>query len=442
MILRDMGDGLILRRARLNEAETLGLFYAEAFRRQSDTEINRDFVAWIRGMALAQEHPFGAHNFTVVEDTTKGQIVSSLNLISQTWAYAGVDIPLGRIEPVATHAEYRQRGLVRAQFQVAHQWSAERGELAQAITGIPYFYRQFGYEMTIDAWCGRAGANSLAPRLEEGKEEPYRLRQAINEDAPFIKEMADGAAGRYLLTCKRDETIWRRELTLRGESGRPRTEMRIIESPSGEKVGFLAYNNELWNGSVQAFAYELRPGLSWAAVTPTVLRYLKATGEEYLKQNEKATEFVRIGFYLGAEHPAYLIAAGALPEVIRPYAFYVRVPDLPAFLRHIGPVLEQRLAGSPLAGHTGELKLSFYRSGLRLAFQEGKLAAVEAWRPTPGDDGEAAFPDLTFLKLLFGYRTQEEIQHLFPDCWAGSDTTRALLAALFPKGPSLVWPIA
>ena len=36
---------------------------------------------------------------------------------------------VGRPEAVGTRPEYRRRGLVRAQFEVIHAWSAERGEL-------------------------------------------------------------------------------------------------------------------------------------------------------------------------------------------------------------------------------------------------------------------------------------------------------------------------
>ena len=39
----------------------------------------------------------------------------------------------------------------------------------------------------------------------------------------------------------------------------------------------------------------------------------------------------------------------------------MRVPDLPGFLRKVAPVLRKRLAGSPCQGHTGELKINFYR---------------------------------------------------------------------------------
>jgi hypothetical protein len=84
-------------------------------------------------------------------------------------------------------------------------------------------------------------------------------------------------------------------------------------------------------------------------------------------------------------------------------------------------------------GDTGEVKLSSYRSGLRLVFQQGCLRASEAWQPMPSERGTAAFPDLTFLQLVFGYRTLEELRYAFVDCWVEHDDTQAALEALFSR---------
>jgi len=67
---------------------------------------------------------------------------------------------------------------------------------------------------------------------------------------------------------------------------------------------------------------------------------------------------------------------------------------------------------------------------------------VESWEPTLEDEGAAAFPDLTFLQLLFGYRTLEELDDAFADCWWETDEARALLKTLFPKQPSHVWAVS
>jgi len=114
------------------------------------------------------------------------------------------------------------------------------------------------------------------------------------------------------------------------------------------------------------------------------------------------------------------------------------VADLPAFIRRIAPVLERRLAESATTGYTGTLKIDFYRGGLRLVFEQGRLALAEPWRADAfGPGADAGFPEMVFLQLLFGYRNLDELRYAFPDIWVG-DTAGMLLRALFPKAPAWV----
>jgi len=441
IVPRDLGDGLILRRATVADAEALATFNAEMHRDREAKEPDETIAVWTRDL-MQRPHPtFDVGDFTMVEDRRTGAIVSSLNLISQTWSYGGIEFGVGLPELVGTHPDYRRRGLVRAQFEVIHQWSAERGQMMRVIAGIPYFYRQFGYEMALEMGGGRTGYKPNVPKLKKGEAEPYRVRPATEADLPFIAGVCKQAARRYLVACVRDEALWRYELSGRSEKNTNRRELSVVETAKGEAVGFLVHQPRLWRGTLSVTAYELKSGVSWLAVTPSVLRYLQTTGEEYAARDKKQ-EFEAFAFRLGAEHPAYEVAHSQLPHKRPPYAWYVRVPDLPGFLKHVSPVLEQRLAQSVAVGHTGELRLSFYRDGLRLAFEKGRLTAVERWLPTPEERWSAAFPDRTFLQLLFGYRTLEELQHAFPDCGAESDEARTLLNVLFPKQASDVWPVS
>ena len=113
-----------------------------------------------------------------------------------------------------------------------------------------------------------------------------------------------------------------------------------------------------------------------------MLRGAKVVGEA-LAAREKKT-LADLYFCLGEDHPFCRITPTRLPELRRVYAWYLRVPDLLSFLRHIAPALERRLAQSVAAGHTGELKLNFYREGLRLVFEDGRLAAMEPGRGVCG----------------------------------------------------------
>lgn len=193
-------------------------------------------------------------------------------------------------------------------------------------------------------------------------------------------------------------------------------------------------------GKCSLIRYELEKGVSYQAVTPVVIRYLWKTGQENAQKREKT--LTSFGLWFGSEHPAYQVMADRLVINRPPYAFYVRVPDLPAFLRCISPALENRLAISACAGYRGEMKLSFYRDGVRLVFEDGQLVTAEAWKPViQKDEGNAAFPALTFLQLVFGFRSLKEIQHAYPDCWV-SDKARSLLETLFPQKSSSVWPVS
>ena len=101
--------------------------------------------------------------------------------------------------------------------------------------------------------------------------------------------------------------------------------------------------------------------------------------------------------------------------------------------------MEHRLAQSVLVGHTGEMEISRYHDGLRLMFEQGKLVDVDFWQPIGAEDGTVGFPGLTFLQLLFGYRSLEELKYAFADCWTLNDEAQLLLEALFPKESSNVW---
>lgn len=438
--IRNLGNGLILRRGRHDDTEELAAFNAYIFR-NSETQEPFDRAAWWTRDLATNHHTVTPADFTVVEDTNTHKIVSSFVWISQRWSYGGIEFGVGRPELVGTHPDYRGRGLIRAQFEAAHEISAQRGELMQAITGIPYFYRQFGYEMTMQLSAGQAGYRPHVPKLKKDQQEPYRVRRASQDDVPFMQTLYSRRAQRYLMDCVRDDKVWRYELDRKSDKNMTRVELCIIETPQGMPVGMLAHSGWLWGQTLAVSLYELIPNLSWVDVTPSVMRYLWATGEGY-HERDKKEPMGEFSFELGLEHPVYSSMADHLPQKSQGYAWYLRVADLVGFLRHIAPALERNLAQSVICGYTGELKLNFYRPGVRLTFVAGRITDIAPWQPTPDDGGSAAFPNLTFLQLLFGWRTLEELRHEYPDCYASGNTNRALVSAVFPKRDSAVWPVS
>jgi hypothetical protein len=438
--LRELGDGLVLRHSTPADADGLAEFNSIIHSDFGPETPDERIGFWVRDL-LTRPHPtFDPADFTIVEDARTGKIVSSLNLISQTWSFAGIPFGVGRPEVVGTHPDYRKRGLVRLQFEEVHDWSRKRGQVVQAITGIPNYYRQFGYEMALDLGGGRVGFESQLPRLKEGEVETYRIRPALESDIPFLVQVNSHADQRSLVSCQYDEKKWRYELLDKSLKNVTRSEIRIIESNSDEPVGYLTHPWFNWDNGLVMTSFELKTGISWMAITPAVARYLWKTSQEYAVKSGKPVS--SYGFWLGLSHPSYEVFSEKLPRIRDPYAFFLRVPDLAGFLRLVAPVLENRLKGSDLiVGHTGKLCLNFYRNGLELNFENGRLIGIENFIPSSSQEGDAAFPDLTFLQILFGYRSFDELQLSFADCWDRSEEARVLLNVLFPKQSSLVLPL-
>src|SRR5207245_9163664 len=97
---------------------------------------------------------------------------------------------------------------------------------------------------------------------------------------------------------------------------------------AGGGVGFLSRGWRLWSGALGVDRLELRPGVSWAAVLPSALRALGQVGRGLTSAGEP---FTGIHLPLGVDHPSYAFLPERRPRTGRPYAWYLRVPDLPAF---------------------------------------------------------------------------------------------------------------
>ncbi len=434
MTTYNLGDGLLLRFATVDDVEALAHFNGRIH--GNDGKFNPFVSQWTREFASPSHPTCGPNNVTIVEDTRTGHIVSSMCLIPQTWTYDGVPFEVGRPEAVGTDPAYRRRGLVRAQFDVLHAKSDAAGHLAQGITGIPWYYRQFGYEYAIDLDGGRWVYPALAPALKEGETEPYRLRPVTLDDLPCVMPLYDRQCTRSLIACPRSKAEWRRRLLNSGSDPTPYQSINIIETTDGQPRGYVTIALEMWGVQFRVQELNVIEGQSLRTVLPTFLRWVKPIAEAAASAQQR--ELRAIFFMFGASHPAFNAAPDLFHSIRAPYGWYMRVADVPKFLNHVAPVLERRLAQSALAGYSGELKVTEYVRGFKIVVEQGKVRS-EAWQPDDGD-ASALFPPLTFLQMLFGRRSFEELDYMYPDCFA-NDEAEAVLKVLFPKKPSNVLPM-
>jgi len=441
---RDLGAGLVLRWSVAADLERLAALYSGVFREGPDAPPDA-YVQTRVGDMRSGRHPLIAPtDFALVEDTASGAVVAAACLMAQTWRYEGIPLPVGRPEIVATAPEYRNRGLMRAIFALLHARSAARGDLALGITGIYHYFRQFGYEYALDLNGGPDIALSALPALGAGVTEPYILRSATVADIPRLMALDERQSADAAVSTGIDAAYWRWRLDGMAAADMERPAVHMIVATGAAAVrpcGYVATARRrplLRDDDLEVLALAVEPEAPLPALVPSLLRALGSLAPT-LPAVSEAPPLARLVFSLGRSHPVYALFGPRLgPTLRRRYAWYVRVPNLPAFVRHVAPALERRLAASPAAGYSGALHLDFYQSGLRLALEQGRLVAVEEWRVPPWGEAQAGVPALVFLQLLFGYRSLDALRDIYPDVWTADDTSHAVLQALFPERPSWV----
>lgn len=441
---RDLGDGLVLRWSTAEDTERIATLLSMAYRDKADEPPNMNIMRIIRGLMSGDHSMMGPNDYGVIEDTSKvgNPVVACTSLWKHTWTYEGIPFGVGRPEMVATDSAYRNRGFIRALFEMVHARSEATGDLVQAITGIAYFYRQFGYEYALELEERRATLVSLIPKANEGEPEPRVLREATGEDIPEIAALYNRRRTSSIVS----ESISRKQWLYEIETWKAHPELGhfmnilMIVDAAGQTVGFVAPLARRRGKNLGVMLLEFAEGVNIQAAMPSVLRALHSYGLNVELARPDAPPLSEIGFYLGSTHPLYEVLDDELARAKEPPdAWYVRVKDLPAFLRHIAPALEKRLAASPVAGYTGEIKLDFYRGGMRMVFEQGRLTAAENWRTQDFEENvSGGFPPLVFLQVLFGHRSIEELRHAMPDVWVSSEA-RPVLKALFPTRPSFVF---
>jgi hypothetical protein len=156
----------------------------------------------------------------------------------------------------------------------------------------------------------------------------------------------------------------------------------------------------------------------------------------HLKQQAGAHGKLAVQFILPADCTLMRLARVWGARSLTPYAWQIHMPDVTALLRALAPALERRLAGSPCAGLSEELRLCLYHQTLALRFAAGRLAAVTDLGFT--DEETLRFPPLPFTQLILGYRSIDELRAAYPDV-SVPPARRILIETLFPKVTGFIY---
>jgi predicted acetyltransferase len=367
---------------------------------------------------LIDHHPkMNMSNFYVIKD--RGRMVSTLNLIPVKWSIGGIALNAAEMGHVGTVPEYRGKGLIKRLIEEFHK-DGERQEYDIAvIEGIPYFYRQFGYEYAV-------------PLLEETK---IRLNQIpewkskikiwpfAEKDILEARVLLEKSQRKFYVHSVRDETIWKVQQKTGiasdpepfqcykvEEQGKMTAYFRLKEIPK-EKELVLTEITEVDQLGAQA-----------------VLNFLKNYGDQHNLETLSAN--------ISYEEPfiEHLACIGGMKRVPT-YAWQIRITNyVKAFLK-LKPLFERRLANSMYNRLTETLNFNFRVFTVQVAVKDGKIKDIQ--NIDRGERSPIGLNPLAFVQLMTGYKNRQELEEAVPDVRIAV-SHRHLIDVLFPKMPSYI----
>jgi predicted N-acetyltransferase YhbS len=376
---------------------------------------------------LMIDHPHTRpEHWLFVEDEAAGQIVSSLCLIPWRWRYQDVELKAGEMGIVGTLPAYRHRGLVRALAARHAELLREGGYDLSHIQGIPYFYRQLGYEYAIPLEGGWRVELHQIPDPTPENPARYQFRPASLDDLPVLMRLYRQAAEELTISAVRDEPTWRYLLGPGLETDTGADTWLVMDPTTQEPAGYFRISHR---GFGQGMIVSEVSHLSGDAAM-AVLHRLKALALE------RELPYIRLNL---PEHTALVQTARRFSaHDLGRYAWQIRLVDLADLLGQLAPVFERRLAASPFAGLTGALRLNLYREAFELRFEAGRPAGVNPLGFIDG--GDVRMPPPLIIPLLLGYRTLEELGRSYHDV-SSRGQSGYLAQVLFPRVESFIYTI-
>lgn len=436
---RDLGNGYRLRWATPADGDQYAQLAAKAFYLKNEQMENPNVVGYAHDLT-SNNHPLcHADDVAVVLDD-HNHIVAAAALMIQPLEYEGIPLKVGRPELVCSDSQVRQRGFVRAIFELMHAKSAARGDVMQAITGIPHYYHQFGYSWSVDYNAHAKVTLAKLPMLAGGSN-PIQLRRvAPNEYQQYVALYNNDRLGRNLaLTTPYTPEYFAHVLTtsVSTEGFIP----YFIVNELGSVLGYFLADQRSWDGWWTILGIGAAANQSLANLIVPTLHAAKELTVDIHKVVPHHPDIHSLNIQVDGDHPIQQVLTNRnIPyHYEAPYTWYLRVPDMMKLLGQITPVLERRIANSIFKGYTGKLVLSFFRDGVELEWQNGQLVQLTPWHPPiyekDGRSANASYPPNIFNQQLFGWRSLAELRDWRPDVWADNNST-PLLDVLFPKQAS------
>jgi predicted acetyltransferase len=363
---------------------------------------------------LITHHPtMMLEDFLVIKH--HGKIVAGLNLIPIEWSIGGIPLKVAEMGCVATLAQYRHKGLQRWLINEFHKRAAEKGCDLCAIEGIPYFYRQFGYEYALPLNQETKISINQIPDYET----KLNIRPFTDRDIPKAMQLLTQSQKKFYVHSIRNEKIWKMQQKTGIASG-DKFEGYALEK-NGEMVAYTRIKDRpetkelILSEAVETHQY----------TEEAILRFLKDTA----KQRGFESVSTRISYYDSLANQ--LVVLGAVQR--KAYAWQIRILDYAKIFEKMKSLLEKRLASSAYRHLSMKLIFNFYRYAVEITVEDGRITSIN--KSDNSEDRNVRVNPEVFTQLLLGHRSREELEATYPD-FIVQASHKDIIDTFFPKLPS------
>ncbi len=366
---------------------------------------------------IIDHHPtVSLDDFFLIEH--HGRAVAGLGTTPSRWSIGDVPLDVAELSCVATLPEYRNRGLQTRLMVEYHGRVLDKQYDLSAIEGIPYYYRQFGYDYALPLDQMTKAELERIPKFKIN----HVIRPFTSQDVHAAKGLFERNQSKFYVHTIRDDGIWK----MQQETGMiaERAFERFVVEKNGAMIAFFTIieNSEAKELLLKEITDVNQEGAQ------SILGFVKHLGEQKGMSTFAATISQSEPF---TEEMVKTCAA----TKNRPYAWQIRITDHARLLRKMKPLFQKRLAASTYNSLTEKLKLNFYIFTVAISIENGVIENYEVLDTC--EDRNVRFNPIVFAQLVLGYRSREELENIYPD-FIVRPSHKGLIDILFPKLPSYI----
>jgi len=367
----------------------------------------------VRGITkrFVEHHPeINREHFFMVKHGDSA--VAGLLLIPQVWKIGGAEIKVAEMGCVGTDPVYRRKGVQCILNDEFDKYAAEQGFDLCVLAGIPYFYRQFGYQYAVELEYSTEIELAKIPDRESG----IRLEEFMNEHIMKADRLLRKAQEGYLVHSVRTEGVWEMQQEIGTYGGEPFQAASLYLRD--RFVGYYRYVVDKEKGSFYIKELGIDENVSVGDLAGVIKGHASGIGMTVLKTGLPHQDQVS----------KYLISLEA--KTNRPYAWQVKTLDLTRFLTKLSLVLESRIEDSEFKGVSKDITLNFWKFAVSMKIEGGKIGSIE--KVHGEKDRTIGLNPYAFIKLALGYKSRLELEEMYPDFRVRGEMG-GLIDVMFPK---------